>query len=158
MNNTMINNTTTEINNTTTGLRLTKHFCLSEFTRSATAIRYGISNQPSEQQVQRLQALCQQVLEPLRRRFGVIRITSGYRSPELNVRVGGVPNSQHTLGEAADIHTGGKETSEKMYHYIRTHLPYDQLILERRPGVYWLHVSFRSDRPGNRYQAFMQRK
>lgn len=144
----MINNTTTEINNTTTDLRLTKHFCLSEFTRSATAIRYGINNQPSEQQV----------LEPLRRRFGVIRITSGYRSPELNVRVGGVPNSQHTLGEAADIHTGGKETSEKMYQYIRTHLPYDQLILERRPGVYWLHVSFRSDRPGNRYQAFMQRK
>lgn len=94
----MINNTTTEINNTTTDLRLTKHFCLSEFTRSATAIRYGINNQPSEQQVQRLQALCQQVLEPLRRRFGVIRITSGYRSPELNVRVGGVPNSQHTLG------------------------------------------------------------
>lgn len=55
----MINNTTTEINNITTDLRLTKHFCLSEFTRSATAIRYGISNQPSEQQVQRLQALCQ---------------------------------------------------------------------------------------------------
>ena len=153
-----MNNNTTTKNNNTPDLRLTEHFCLSEFTRSATAIRLGISNQPSAQQVQRLRALCQHVLEPLRRRFGVIRITSGYRSPELNARVGGVPTSQHTLGEAADIHTGGQETSEKMYHYAHLRLPYDQLILERRPGVFWLHVSFRSDRPGNRHDAFTLRK
>lgn len=117
-------------------------------------VRYVYESQPIH--IERLRALCQQSLEPLRRRFGAIRVTSGYRSQRLNALVGGAPTSQHTMGEAADIHTGGRETSQKMYDYARQHVPYDQLILERKVshGTYWLHLSLRSDRPGNRHEAF----
>lgn len=138
--------------------QLSEHFKLSEFTESGTARRHKIKNVPGPREVERLRYLCVKSLEPMRRRFGAIRITSGFRCRKLNAMVGGSPTSQHVLGEAADIHTGGQETSEKMYHYARLRLPYDQLILERRPGVFWLHVSFRSDRPGNRHDAFTLRK
>lgn len=70
-------------------LRLSPHFTLREFTLSGTAIAHNIGNTPHKEHVERLKALCENVLEPLRRRFGVIRITSGYRCSELNARVGG---------------------------------------------------------------------
>ena len=98
--------------------QLTQHFSLREFIISATAIRHGIDNTPSEETVARLKALCDNVLEPLRRRFGRIRITSGYRSPSVNAKVGGVATSQHTLGEAADINVPNAEVGMKMYDYI----------------------------------------
>ena len=83
---------------------LSSHFTLGEFLRSGTAIKYGIDNTPQQAMViTRLMMLCEQVLEPLRQHFGVITITSGYRCPQLNLAVHGVPGSQHTLGEAADI-------------------------------------------------------
>ena len=137
-------------------MRLTEHFTLHEFTDSDTARRHHIANTPSQLHIVRLRALCRESLEPLRRRFGAIRITSGYRCERLNALVGGAPTSQHTLGEAADIHTGGRETSQKMFDFARLNIPYDQLILEHRPshGTYWLHISLRSDRPGNRHEAF----
>ena len=136
--------------------RLSEHFTLREFTDSGTARLHNIDNTPQPIHIERLRALCQQSLEPLRRRFGAIRVTSGYRSQRLNALVGGAPTSQHTMGEAADIPTGGRETSQKMYDYARQHVPYDQLILERKVshGTYWLHLSLRSDRPGNRREAF----
>lgn len=137
-------------------MRLTEHFALHEFTDSGTARRHNIANTPSPLHIDRLRALCRESLEPLRRRFGAIRITSGYRCERLNALVGGAPTSQHTLGEAADIHTGGREASQKMFDFARLNIPYDQLILEHRPshGTYWLHISLRSDRPGNRHEAF----
>ena len=135
--------------------RLSEHFTLEEFTRSGTAVRHHIPNIPQPLHVTRLRHLCRRTLEPMRRRFGAIRVTSGYRCPRLNALVGGAPTSQHTLGEAADIHTGGRELSEKMFDYARRNVPYDQLILEHKPalGIYWLHLSLRSDRPGNRHEA-----
>ena len=135
--------------------RLTEHFSLREFVISATAIRHGIINMPPAEAQQRLEALCREVLEPLRRRFGVIRITSGYRSPEVNRLVGGSATSQHLRGEAADISIGSLEVGHKMYEFIRTHLDFDQLILERKrkTGARWLHVSYRMD-GRNRRQAF----
>ncbi len=86
---------------------LTAHFSLREMCASGTAIRLGIKNEPSEEVINRLQQLCEHVLEPLRQRFGVIRITSGYRCERLNKAVGGVKNSQHRLGEAAAAAGGG---------------------------------------------------
>ena len=59
------------------------------------------------------------------------------------------------LGEAADIHVGSREVGQKMMHYaMAAGVPFDQMILEHRrsKGVYWIHVSLRSDRPGNRCQ------
>lgn len=128
-------------------LRLSPHFTLREFTLSGIAIAHNIGNTPHKEHVERLKALCENVLEPLRRRFGVIRITSGYRCAELNARVGGAPSSQHMRGEAADINVSGKSGAMKMAAYIRDNLPFDQLLIESRAkdSVFWLHVSYRSD-------------
>lgn len=136
-------------------IQLTEHFMLHEFTRSATAIDMGIDNTPPRAAIDCLQILCQQVLEPLRRRFGVIRITSGYRCDALNDAVGGVKGSQHRLGQAADIYISSVEEGKKMFHYIRQHLPFDQLLLERSASrrTRWLHVSIRPDSRYNRGMA-----
>ena len=136
--------------------QLSEHFKLSEFTQSGTARRHKVKNIPGPREVERLRFLCVKSLEPMRRRFGAIRITSGFRCKKLNALVGGSPTSQHVLGEAADIHTGGRELSEKMFGFAKQNIPFDQLILEHNPahGIYWLHISLRSDRPGNRHEAF----
>lgn len=134
-------------------IMLSPHFSLRELIASGTAIRRNIDNTPQPEHVRRLTALCTNVLEPLRRRFGVIRITSGYRSPALNKAVGGAPSSQHMLGEAADINVSGRETGSKMYDFIRSNLDFDQLLFEHKvkTATYWLHVSYRDE--GNRYST-----
>lgn len=124
--------------------RLSEHFTLREMCQSGTAIRKNINNTPDAKTVERLRALCQNVLEPLRRRFGVIRITSGYRSEALNKAVGGVANSQHLRGEAADIHVSSMEVGRKMYEFIRLNTQFDQLLFEHstKSGATWIHVSY----------------
>lgn len=134
--------------------RLTPHFTLWEMTRSGTAISRGIKNEPGKKEVERLTELCDNVLEPLRRRFGVIRITSGFRCPELNVAVGGAKTSQHMYGEAADIHINSVAEGQRMCDFIARNTPFDQLLLERvrDDGSGWIHVSHKSDRGPNRRQ------
>ncbi len=136
-------------------LRLSEHFVLREFVRSATAQRLHIDNTPQLCHVTRLIALCDHVLEPLRNAFGPIVINSGYRCEALNRAVGGVPTSQHLRGEAADVRTATREVAIRMYNYVRDNLVFDQLILERnkRTGTVWLHVSYRKDELRNRRQA-----
>lgn len=138
--------------NTLTDFQLSRHFMLSEFTRSATAIRYGIDNTPDADSVAALQDLCINVLEPLRMRFGVIRITSGYRCLKLNQMVGGSRTSQHLMGEAADIHVGSLETARKYFYFIKRHLDFDQMLLEMKAGkVHCLHISYTSERQNRKY-------
>lgn len=85
-------------------MKLSENFFLSEFIKSQTSERLGISNQPTPEHLDNLIALCKNVLQPVRNHFkDVVTINSGYRSPELNKHVGGVDNSQHSTGEAADI-------------------------------------------------------
>lgn len=139
-------------------MRLSKHFTLREFVRSATAVRCGIENIPGEEEIERLRQLCINVLEPLRERFGVIRITSGFRCYNLNERIGGARNSQHLTGEAADIHVGSTEVGKKMYEFIFQNLDFDQLLLEvkgKSHVIHCLHISYRSDRGENRKQCKM---
>ncbi len=126
-------------------LQLSKHFKLKEFVRSGTAIMHGIDNTPPLYAVENLRALCENVLEPLRCRFGVLRITSGYRCQALNKAVGGVKNSQHLMGEAADIYIPNQEIGMKMLDFIEKNLPYHQVLFERRKSdnVRWMHVSYR---------------
>lgn len=132
-------------------VQLSEHFRLSEFTRSATAIRHGIDNQPETEDIEALQSLCLNVLEPLRRRFGVIRITSGYRSPKLNSMIGGSRTSQHMRGEAADIHVGSLEVARKMYDFIMANVEFDRLLLEMKAGkVHCLHISHTTERVNRR--------
>ena len=135
--------------------KLTEHFSLSEFTRSATATRCGIDNTPDTWQVTNLHNLCCEILEPLRRQFGPIHISSGFRNEELNALVGGVGNSQHMRGEAADIRIPDEKTGREYYQFIRTHCNFDQLIFEHnRWGATWLHVSCKNEIALNRHMAF----
>ena len=125
-------------------IHLTEHFTLNEMTASGTAIKLGIENKPGATETENLRQLCKNVLEPLRRRFGKIRVTSGYRCPELNKAVGGVKNSQHMRGEAADLHVSSEEQAQKWANFIAGNLTFDQCIIERRLGndCRWLHVSY----------------
>ena len=135
---------------------LSEHFSLEEMTRSGVAIRMRTDNNPDEEQVENMRQLCRNVLEPVRRRFGVTRITSGFRSQALNAAVGGAPDSQPLRGEAADLHISNMEVGRKVFDFIRLHTDFDQLLFERRikGGYWWLHVSFTTRRP-NRHQAML---
>lgn len=137
--------------------QLTEHFCLEEFTRSATATQFGIVNEPGIDAISNLQNLCQEILEPLREYWGKpIYISSGYRCTKLNQKVGGVPTSQHLKGEAADIVLPTPRAGRDWLRWIATHCRnYDQVILERNSkGLWWLHVSSRRELHMNRHQAF----
>ena len=126
-------------------MKITQHFTLEELCASATAKAKGIKNQPGTQELINLTALCVAVLEPLRTWFGrEIKIGSGYRCQVLNAAVGGVSNSQHMKGQAADLCIDGDiEKGKKWFNYIRNHLIFDQLIMEHNAkGTYWVHVSY----------------
>ena len=125
---------------------ITMHFTMEEMYRSRTATAKGIANKPSIQQMINLVYLCAYVLEPLRVAMNEpIKIGSGFRCQALNKAVGGVYNSQHLKGQAADLCIDGDiEKGKRWFAYIRDHLPFDQLIWEHNPktGSYWVHVSF----------------
>lgn len=128
------------------------HFSRAELVRSARAERLGIPNVPTAQHEQNLRALAWQVLYPLREAMGgPIIVTSGYRSAKLNQGIRGASaTSQHKLGQAADVVTGGGFSNAAMFHYIRQYLPYDQLIWEfgTRQEPAWVHVSYRKNPRG----------
>jgi len=121
-----------------------KYFSIKELTKSATAARKGIKNDPSIQEVKSLTALIEKVLDPLREAYGKpIIVSSGYRCPKLNAAVGGSASSQHVKGEAADIRSVADtpEENKKLFDLIvKLGLPYDQLINEYNYD--WVHVSF----------------
>lgn len=136
-------------------MKLSDHFTLNEFTYSATARAQGIDNSvPSDTVLMNLKALCKNVLEPLRLRYGKpIRISSGYRCPKLNKAVGGVASSAHLLGQAADVNVGSREENARLFELIqKMKLPFDQLIDEY--GMAWVHVSYS---PRHRRQVIKQR-
>ena len=140
-------------------MRLTRNFTYEELCRSDVAERRGINNRPRTKEeekrvIENLKALCMEVLQPLRDFLGKpVVISSGYRCPELNKAVGGVKNSQHMKGEAADIHVENTEHLLKIMHFIMDETDFDQLIWERnRAGTQWVHVSYK--RVGaNRHQV-----
>ena len=138
-------------------VQLTKHFSLEELCASATAKARGIQNRPNAQQIISLVYLAAYVLEPLREAMHEpIPISSGFRCEQLNRAVGGVSNSQHMRGQAADLCINGDlKKGRKWFDYIKTHLNFDQLIWEHSSnGTYWVHVSFvHPDFGRNRRQA-----
>ena len=125
---------------------VTMHFTIEELYASATAKAKGIDNKPSTQQMINLVYLAAYVLEPLRVAMKEpIKIGSGFRCERLNKAVGGVYNSQHMKGQAADLCIDGDiQKGRKWFNYIKYNLPFDQLIWEGNPktGAWWVHVSF----------------
>jgi zinc D-Ala-D-Ala carboxypeptidase len=123
-------------------MKLSNNFHLEEFIFSQTAQRLGIKNQPNQIHINNMNALCANILQPLRDSIGLpIKITSGYRSPELNKAIGGSQNSQHSNGEAADIVVIGLTPQQVCLKIIELNLPFDQLIHEFNS---WTHVSYSS--------------
>lgn len=121
-----------------------RYFKLIEFTASATARKLDIDNTPSKEAIENIEALVSKVLDPLREAFGKpVYVRSGYRSVDLNMAVGGVKNSQHLKGEAADITANSREDNQWLFEYIRDNLPFDQLIDEYNYS--WVHVSVKAD-------------
>ena len=130
-------------------MKISKNFTLEELTASATAKARGISNNPGQTDIVNLCGLVHNVLQPLRNWWGKeVKIGSGYRSLALNRAVGGVSNSQHMKGEAADLCIDGDiQKGKSWFQYIKQHCEFDQLIWEKNPktGAYWVHVSYRCD-------------
>ena len=128
--------------------RISKNFTLDEMLASATAKAKGIINAPGVDEVCNMCALVHHVLQPLRDAMGEpIKIGSGYRCTRLNQAVGGVSNSQHIKGQAADLCIDGDmKRGRRWFNWIRDNCDFDQLIWEHNAkGSYWVHVSFRAD-------------
>lgn len=121
-----------------------KYFTIDEFTRSEAAKKLKIDNTPTEDAIENLNALVDNLLDPLRELYGKpIFVNSGYRSKKLNMLIGGVSNSQHMTGEAADIEGFDRSVKEnkKLFELIKNSgLPFDQLINESNYS--WVHVSY----------------
>ena len=136
-------------------MKLSNNFSLNEMTKSQTATRKGISNNPSEDHMNNLKELCVNVLQRVRDHFGrVVSVSSGYRSPELCEAIGSSKTSQHAKGQAADFEIFDVSNQELVI-WIDKNLDYDQMILEfwkgpDEPNSGWVHCSYKGE--GNRKQ------
>ena len=111
-------------------MNLSKHFSLAEMTKSQTAVRKGIPNNPTEEHIEAMKLVCEHILEPVREQYGIpFTPSSGYRSGELCIAIGSSVNSQHAKGEAADFEVPTISNME-LAGYIAGKLDFDQLILE----------------------------
>ena len=118
-------------------------FTLKELTKSSTASKYHIDNTPSAEIVQNLQYGVYMILDPLRRLYGKpIVITSGFRCLELNKRVGGVANSWHAQGNAADIHVASLTEATAIFGILQEIPSVDTALFEHSPSGQWLHVQW----------------
>ena len=124
-------------------MRLSQNFTLRELTKSQTAERKGIPNEPDQDNVDNIIDLCDKILQPVRDEFGPVTVTSGYRCPELCVVIGSSMKSQHTKGEAADFEVAGV-SNMVVAKWIADNLEFDQLILECYTGgnTGWIHCSY----------------
>jgi hypothetical protein len=119
------------------------NFTYGEFVDSYYADRLNINNVPTSEQWANLEKLAIYVLQPIRNKFGRIKITSGFRSEELNTAIGGSPYSNHCKGEAADIIPMEEEiTLLDVIAFVHSNLEYREMIYEWGK---WIHVAYRED-------------
>ena len=131
-------------------MKLSNNLSVKEVTKSNTAKRYGISNEPTIEHLENLKAIALNIFQPARDYFKKpIYVSSGYRSESLNKKIGGSKKSQHSKGQALDLdaHTFGGLTNKELFDFISEHLEFDQIIWEF--GTYeepdWVHVSYVSE-------------
>ncbi len=151
--------------------KLSENFTLEEMLVSSTAKKYGIDNTPDATSKANMAMLCNKLLQPIRKSYNKpIIITSGYRCPALNAKVGGSRTSQHSKGQAADINDaagykeGGDaryEANAKLFEHIYDKGGYDQLINEfpdTKGRPQWIHVSYNPSLKKQRGQALVAKK
>ena len=123
--------------------RLSKHFALDEFLNVG---KYP-DNKPTMQQVVNMTYGCHLLLEPARLVVGPIIINSGFRNSRVNALVGGVKNSQHLLGQAADIRPKDPQQFQRLVDFFKSWEYTDQLLT----GNGWLHISWNPFTPPRHY-------
>lgn len=135
-------------------------FSLEEFTRSSTAQRLKIDNSPNDEVVRNIQYGVQMVLDPLRRIIRTpIIITSGFRCSTLNKAVGGVDNSWHTKGNAADLRINNEEEAKAIFQALKTLPSVDTVLFEHSATAIWMHVQWDMNRtPRHHYNFNYQAK
>jgi hypothetical protein len=131
-------------------MKLSNYVSLAEVTKSDTAKRKGISNEPTPEHLENLKTICTEVFDKVREHFGVpIYISSGYRSAALNKAIGGSSTSDHNLGRALDLDQDGRGngvTNMEVFEFIKDNLEFDQVIgeFQRADGNFdWVHVGYR---------------
>ena len=128
-------------------MKLSNNLSVKEVMKSNTAKRFGIDNRPTIEHLQNLKAIALNIFQPARNHFKKpIFVSSGYRSEDLNEKIGGSKTSQHSKGQALDLdaHTFGGLTNKELFDFISEHLEFDQIIWEfgtdEEPD--WVHVSY----------------
>jgi len=129
-------------------MQISEHLTLAELIRSESAKRNGITNMPTPEHIVNLKELAENIFEPIRANFRCpILISSGYRSKELNAKIGGATTSQHSFGQAIDIDMDGTNygvSNSNIFTFIKDKLQFDQLIWEfgndKNPD--WVHCSY----------------
>jgi zinc D-Ala-D-Ala carboxypeptidase len=131
--------------------QISEHFTLEELIRSDTGTRLGIDNTPEQNYIDNLKLLCDNILEPIRAHFGVVRVNSGYRCLALNMAINPMTStvakvSKHSYGQAADIEVDGIDNGA-LALWCAENLPeFEQVILEMytpgQPHSGWVHVAF----------------
>lgn len=148
-------------------MQLTKHLSLKEVTRSNTAKKHGIENSPTIAELEVLREVALRIFEPCREFVGKpLYVSSGFRSQELNERIGGSLTSDHTI---ADGYTGaldldcdvfGGKTNAELFHYIKDNLRFKQLIWEfgndGQPD--WVHVSYSTNEHFNKMEVLKAKR
>lgn len=133
------------------------YFSMSELVHSDTAVRYKINNMPDMRSMDCMLDLIFYLLNPLRTYLKrPVIVSSGFRCKELNTKVGGQSNSQHLKGQAVDIVVEGMKAKELAKFVINTNLEFDQLIVERKGNVEWVHVSYVKDKNRNQYLEIVE--
>ena len=130
-------------------MQLSNNFTLNELTKSQTATRKGIDNEPGTAEIENLIHLAKTILQPVREHFGKpVMISSGYRSPALCEAIGSSAKSQHAHGEAADFEINGIDNVD-LAAWISRNCDFDQLILEFYdnvdPNSGWIHCSSKKE-------------
>ncbi len=140
--------------------RVSKHITLAEAIKSQQATRLGIDNTPTQEHLEAMKILAEKIFEPIREMHGKpIAITSFYRSPKVNKKMGGSATSQHCLGEAMDIDADVFDngiTNKQIFDYIKDNLEFDQLIAEgiEKNKIAWVHASY-TVKKNNRKQILL---
>jgi len=122
---------------------LSANFSLEELTKSQTAERQSIPNNPDENGIYYLRMVAEKILQPVRNHYGIpFTVSSGFRSVDLCLAIGSKATSQHTKGQAVDFEVPGISNMDLSY-FIKTTLDFDQLILEfyRGGNTGWVHCS-----------------